>query len=172
MEKEIFKDIPGYEGLYQVSNIGGVKSLGNTKNRKEKILKPGIINGYLHVILHKNSKQKSFRVHQLVAMAFLGHTPNGYEIVVNHKDNNELNNYVDNLELVSNRYNSSCHKTDVGIYWKEINNKWIASITINRKTIYLGSFNEKEEASRVYQKAVVKIHLYNGDAKEFRKLLK
>ncbi len=95
-----------YTGLYQVSNLGRVRSLGNDKTRKEKILKPGINNkGYQYVNLYKNGKGKLFSVHRLVATMFI---PNPENLtVVNHKDENKLNNCVDNLEWVTMKYNIS-----------------------------------------------------------------
>ena len=90
MEKEIFRDVKGYEGLYQVSNFGNVKSLERIDNYnrlvKEKILKPYTDKvGYLHVVLCNNGKMKSFLVHRLVAMVFLPNPdPNNYT-EVNHK---------------------------------------------------------------------------------------
>ena len=70
--QEIWKDIPGYEGLYQVSNFGRVKSF---KNKTEKILKLSICSHGYYVITIRTYKK--IRVHQLVAMAFLNHKPNG-----------------------------------------------------------------------------------------------
>ena len=169
---EIWKDIPGYEGSYQVSNCGQVKSVNYKLSGKERILKPGKNGGgYLMLALRKNSKRKAFQVHQIVAMSFLGHVPDGMNIVVNHIDNNKLNNHVNNLELVSQRYNSSCHKTDVGVCWVKERNKWLSLIYIKGKYIYLGRFNDKEDALHMYQKALANIHLYDGDAKTFTNTL-
>lgn len=93
--KEVWKDIKGYEGLYQVSNLGRVKS-------KRKILK--LIDGeYLKVGLSKNGIQKTIKVHRLVAEAFIPNYNNLPQ--VNHKDENKFNNKLDNLEWCSNRYN-------------------------------------------------------------------
>lgn len=101
--EEIWKDIKGYEGLYQVSNLGRVKSLGNGK---EKIRKTNISsNGYLSLILVKNKKGKNFSVHRLVAEAFIDNPDN--LPCVNHKDENKLNNCVDNLEWCTKQYNST-----------------------------------------------------------------
>lgn len=101
---EIWKDIKGYEGLYQVSNLGRVKSLGNNKRRKEKILKQVEDGGgYLFVLLCKNGKGKMFKVHRLVAQAFTPN-PNNYP-QVNHKDENKQNNCVWNLEWCDCKYN-------------------------------------------------------------------
>jgi hypothetical protein len=70
---EIWKDVPNYDGFYQVSNLGNVKSF---YKKNEKILKQGINRyGYKFVSLSKNNKQKTIKTHQLVAMAFLNHTP-------------------------------------------------------------------------------------------------
>ena len=112
--KEIWKDIKDYDGLYQVSNTGKIKSLERWIDRKckgkrwqeEKILKP-LVNkhGYLHVGLHKNGKIKNYLVHRLVAEAFI-QNPNNYP-QVNHKDENPSNNFVNNLEYCDAKYNSN-----------------------------------------------------------------
>ena len=92
---EEWKDIKNYEGLYQVSNWGRVKSLGNGKsnNSKEKILKPfKDAGGYLVVKLYKDGKTKCFKVHRLVAETFILNSDNFP--CVNHKDENKKNNFV------------------------------------------------------------------------------
>ena len=109
--QEIWKDIKGYEGLYQVSNLGRVKSLKFLSNvhkkyyDREKILKTGKdIRGYDVVILCRNGVQKGFKVHRLVAEAFI---PNPNDLPqVNHIDENKENNCVSNLEFCTNKYNS------------------------------------------------------------------
>ena len=101
MIKEYWKPVVGYEGLYMVSNWGRVKSI---KFGKERILKP-VTNssGYLLVGLYKNNIEKKYSVHRLVAEAFI---PNPYNLPqVNHRDENKLNNNVDNLEWCTNEYN-------------------------------------------------------------------
>lgn len=97
---EVWKDIEGYEGLYQVSNLGRVRSL---KFNKTKILKQGNVNGYKRVVLSKNGKRKNYFVHRLVAMAFISN-PNNLSIV-NHKDENPSDNNVNNLEWCTQKYN-------------------------------------------------------------------
>lgn len=103
---EIWKDIVGYEGLYQVSNLGRVKSLGNgkTHNSKERILKARKeTNGYLRITLTKDGKQKKYTIHRLVATAFI---PNPDNLpIVNHKDEDKLNNRIENLEWCDAKYN-------------------------------------------------------------------
>ena len=101
---EIWKDIEGYEGLYQVSNLGRVKSLGNNKTRKEKILKSTKnTNGYLEVQLCKEGKHKKYLTHRLVAQAFIPNPNNLLE--VNHINEDKTDNRVDNLEYCDRKYN-------------------------------------------------------------------
>ena len=109
---EEWKDIEGYEGMYQVSNLGNVKSLerkvwngrGCYKTVSEKILKAGNnSDGYLQVILCKDGKDKSYRVHRLVAEAFLENPNNLPE--VNHISEDKTDNRVSNLEWVTSKYN-------------------------------------------------------------------
>lgn len=103
--KEIWKDIPNYKGYYQVSNFGRVMSLRSYGGNSNRIIKPcGNGTGYLKVILCKNSQQKQYLVHRLVAMAFIPN-PNNYDFV-NHKDENKMNNCVENLEWCTKSYNS------------------------------------------------------------------
>lgn len=100
---EIWKDIKDYEGLYQVSNWGRIKSI---RFGKERIMKLCIDRyGYLYIVLYKNNKQKNFRIHRLVAEAFL-QNPHNYPCI-NHKDENKQNNNVENLEWCSAKYNAN-----------------------------------------------------------------
>lgn len=100
--KEIWKDIKDYEGHYQVSNLSRVKSI---KFGKERILKQHIRGGYYSVVLSKNGILKIFKVHRLVAQAFIPN-PNNYK-EVNHKDENKANNVVSNLEWCDRKYNQN-----------------------------------------------------------------
>jgi len=167
---EIWKTINGFED-YEVSNLGRVKSLSRTVVRsngrdqrfKEKILK-NVVKHYLMVNLYKDKKSHTKTVHQLVAIAFLDHSPCGLELVVNHKDFNILNNNVYNLEIVTQRENtnqkhlkSSSKYTGVtnsGNKWK---NKWRASIVIKGKLIHLGNYETEHEAHLVYEKKLKEI---------------
>ena len=100
---EIWKPIKGYEGLYEVSNLGRVKSI---RFGKERILKPGTDKrGYLHVVLSKNNKQKTHKVHRLVMEAFIPNTDN--LPCVNHKDEDKTNNVDTNLEWCDAKYNQN-----------------------------------------------------------------
>nr|DAS70664.1 MAG TPA: homing endonuclease [Caudoviricetes sp.] len=107
--KEIWKDIDGYEGRYQISNFGNVKSIFYKKSKEpnEKILKARLgrksknkeIQRYLYIVLSLNSKVKTFYIHRLVAKYFVPNLEN--KPYVNHKDGNKLNNKSDNLEWVT-----------------------------------------------------------------------
>ena len=102
--EEIWKDIKGYEGFYQVSNLGNVRSLKYRNQKLVKNLTQRTSNkGYKIVGLTEKGKTNFALVHRLVAMAFI-ENPNDYPIV-NHKDENPLNNQVDNLEWCNYSYN-------------------------------------------------------------------
>lgn len=104
MKKEEWRMIPGYEGLYMVSNLGNVKALNYARSGKEKLLNPILLkNGYYTVNLSKNNMKKQLYVHRLVAQAFI---PNPDNLpCINHKDENPANNCVDNLEWCTYGYN-------------------------------------------------------------------
>lgn len=98
---EEWRDIKGYEGLYQVSNTGKVRNISYNYQLR-LYCRP---DGYEQVILCKNGKVKAFRVHRLVAEAFI---PNINDLPeVNHKDENKLNNYYENLEWCDSLYNKN-----------------------------------------------------------------
>lgn len=109
LPNEIWKDIPNYEGIYQISNKGRIKSLARivgTCKRKEKLVIPfDNGRGYLTVALHKDNKGIKHYVHRLVAQAFIKNIDN--KNCVNHKDHNRKNNDVDNLEWVTYKENNN-----------------------------------------------------------------
>lgn len=162
--EEIWKDIPNYEGEYQVSNLGRVKSLGRivksrliNRHTEDKILKQHITkDGYPSISLGgKNRTKKS--IHQLVAMAFLGHIPNGLAMQVNHIDGNPLNNNLSNLEVVTARYNTAdaflrknTTSKYTGVHWKANKQKWRAVIGIGKKKYQLGYFINEIDAANAY----------------------
>lgn len=163
MNNEIFKDIPSYEGMYQVSNHGRVKSLKRYGGTSERILKPiKHKKGYLLLRFSKAGKLKTQKVHQLVAMAFLNHVPNGNKIVVDHINHKPDDNRLENLRLVTHRKNLSHRKTPgsskyPGVTWDKSRNKWLAQIYINGKHKHLGRFTNEEEAGQKYQEALTQI---------------
>jgi len=153
--QEEWKSIPNYED-YKVSNLGRVKSL---KFNKEKILKqPVESSGYNIVNLSINNKKKPTKVHQLIAIAFLNHKPNGNNIVVDHINNNKLDNRVENLQLITNSENILKGKKRINttskyknVCWNKSSLSWKSYIQINSKRIHLGYFKTEEDAYKAYQ---------------------
>lgn len=138
MEKEIWKDIPGYEGFYQASNLGRVKSVTRIITDKHGILRKlyGTIlhqyigtNKYYQVNLSVNGKMKTEKVHKLIGLAFLPKENPTYEI--NHKDENKLNNKANNLEWCSRSYNmlynDNFKKLYKKVYKMSLENKFLQS---------------------------------------------
>lgn len=148
--EEIWKNIKGFENLYQVSDSGRVKSLGNKSNHKKDIIMKQTLNykGYLQLCLRKNNKGYHFMVHRLVAQAFI---PNPDDLPqVNHKDGNKQNNKVENLEWCTNSYNQ-LHANKMGLNkhrierTKEVCNKPVVQLTLDGKEI--NKFKSLKEAS-------------------------
>lgn len=98
---EIWKDIDGYNGVYQVSDLGNIRNAIRGTQIKTQVSR----NGYRTVSLTKEKKLKTHRVHRLVAMAFIENPEN--KPFINHKDNNTQNNCVDNLEWATAQDNSN-----------------------------------------------------------------
>ena len=167
--KEVWKDIVEYEGYYQVSNLGRVKSLERiilVKNYsitiKEKFLKnrPTGSKGYASVMLCKD-KQKSYKVHRLVYETFIGKIDNDF--VIDHIDNNPLNNKLNNLQMITHRLNISKdvnkQKTSskyTGVCWNKKYKKWRSRIVVNKKSIHLGMFDNEYDAHLAYEKEKIK----------------
>ena len=154
---EIWKSIKGYEDIYEVSNLGKVKSL---RFGKEKILK-GTLNkcGYLVVGLTKDKNPKVRTIHQLVAVAFLDHEPSGNKLVVDHINNIGTDNCLENLQVITQRENLSKDKKKedgkyTGAYLDKKLKKWRSLIYLNGKLRHLGLYESELEASNAYQTAL------------------
>ena len=159
-EKEIWKDIEGFEGLYQVSNIGNVKSLNYRRTGKEGILKAKKdSNGYLQVKLYKDGKAKFYLVHRLVGQEFL-ENPEGYT-EINHKDEDKTNNCVQNLEWCNHSYNNSYNNKA-----KKAGKK-VAEKLRGRKQ---SEEHIKKRAEKL-SKPVIAIHKINGLILEFSSIM-
>lgn len=165
-QKEVWKDVPNYKGYYQVSNLGRVKSLDRIIQRYKTLTskRTGVVLSsrcsgkyYLTVVLNKLGKRETFSVHRLVAICFLNHAGfSDTKLVVDHIDNNKLNNNVNNLQIVSNRLNSSKDRVGysskyVGVSLDNISNTWGSYIYINGKRKYLGRFENEIDAHNAYQ---------------------
>lgn len=109
--EEIWKDIPGYEGLYQVSNKGRVYGI----KRKNILAAAPNEKGYMYVVLCKNNRMKSYRVHRLVMTAFIGNVKN---MDVNHIDGDKKNNALSNLEYLTH-YDNMQHAKLSGLIRKK-----------------------------------------------------
>ena len=150
IQDEVWKDIEGYEGLYQVSTCGNIKSLAKPRKngngrcyiQKEKLLKQSFTStGYKKVELYKDGKRKSFKVHRLVAIAFIPNPDNKPE--VNHIDGNKINNNIDNLEWVTSSENTiHAYETGLSPNKKELDEIRIIEL-YNKGT-------SKEEISRMF----------------------
>lgn len=146
--KEIWKDIKGYEGLYQVSNLGRVKSLDRTYKssltntetitRRGKVLKPLFNRGYYYVALSSGNKVIRKSIHRLVAETFIPNNLNKPQ--VNHKDGNKKNNNVKNLEWATQSENQLHRFSCLG--HKEATKIAIKCITLNLQSDSLMGMNE------------------------------
>jgi len=112
---EIWKDIKGYEGLYQISNLGNVKSLNNYKRKENKILsnRPSSKKiWYLSVTLHNRGNNKGYLIHRLIALHFIPNPEN--KKMINHKNGIKNDNRIENLEWVTCKENIQ-HAYDTGL---------------------------------------------------------
>jgi hypothetical protein len=168
---EIWKDIPNYEGYYQASNSGNIRgvdrvivnSLGRTKTINGETIKPTIgKDGYLKLNLGKGGKKATFRVHRLVMMAFHGYS----DLVVDHINNNILDNRLQNLRYCTVRENVSFESPNkqktskyTGVY-KLREGVWGGTIYLNKISYFLGSSEYEEEILRLYDKSLYTYELY------------
>lgn len=164
MDKSIFVDIEGFDGKYKANCDGVVISL---KQKEQKELKPSINeHGYKYVQLWKDNKGKTYKVHQIVAMCFLGHKRCKHEAIVDHIDGDKLNNNYKNLRIVTHRENlTTCfvknkhtHSSQhAGVSYHASRKKWSASIRIKNKHTFLGRFKTEIEAHEAYQRKLKEI---------------
>ena len=174
---EEFKPVIGYDGIYEVSNIGRVRSVdrmscgGRFGNYfvSGKLIKTSIdpLNGYRYMTLAKGKHKLKVNVHRLVARAFIGEDNN---MVVDHKNGDRGDNRAENLEYVTMRENISrgrkCEKRENkkcksrGVT-KSKWNRYISSIRLNGKAIYLGSYGTEIEAAEAYNSACLELRSEN-----------
>ena len=152
---EVWKDIIDYEGLYQVSTFGNIKSF---KWNKTKILKTSRGKGYNTVILRKDNINKSYRISRLVGIAFIDN-PEG-KLYIDHIDGNSMNDNIINLRWVSASENN-CNRSSSALHLRGVEprcGKFRASITHNRHTISLGTYNTPEEAHNAYREKFIELY--------------
>ena len=151
---EIWKDIPGYEGIYQVSSLGRIKRLrfinGKYNFKKEKLIKPVIDGGYCKVTLCKNGKYKNYPIHRLVLLTFKSDS----KLQIDHINGNKQDNSLANLEYVTSKENIK-RAFNIGLQKsiKEKNyNGWLKGIKnhIKNASKQVIQFNENYEIIKVY----------------------
>ncbi len=160
-EKEIWKDIPGYEGLYECSDLGRIKSLSNGKYKKEKILKNSPNgHGYTKNQFSINGLDKTQMTHITVAKTFLGYKNENRSIVIDHINGIKNDNKLCNLRIVTARENvTTCYinknrKTTSqhpGVSYHKRRRKYQSVIQVKGVRIYLGIFKEEIDAANAYQ---------------------
>lgn len=161
---EIWQSIAGYDGLYEVSNLGRVRSKERTIRQKngrvrhfpEVVLKPiKIKSGYFGINLYSNGVIKQHKLHRVVAAAFIGVS----DLPIHHKDHNKANNSADNLCYVTNAENTAFYYNEIrggksskftGVYYSKNRKKWAAEVRECGKSKYIGLF-DTEAAAMCYR---------------------
>jgi hypothetical protein len=161
MEAEEWRSVKDFEGLYEVSNLGRVRSLdrivtdrlGRNLPFKGKVISPANVSGYCQVLLTNQDFKKYKKVHRLVAEAFL-ENPLEYD-QINHIDSDKSNNNVSNLEWCNGRQNCT-HKVEnsgktlpVGVAF--FRGKFTATFTLKQVIYHLGTFNKQKDAEELYK---------------------
>lgn len=165
---ETWMDIKGFEGLYQISSLGEVKSLarevlhpvhGTMKIRERILKKTKGSRGYYAVNLFSNGVREFLHIHYLVADAFLEKKRDGRRLVVDHINGDKEDNRVENLQIIPFRENVSRAFKDFkcGTFFHKRAKKWAAHIYENGKSKYLGLGKTREEAMTLYQNYVSSI---------------
>jgi len=170
--QEVWKDVLDYEGLYQVSDLGRIKSLPKTwvggngcvRVKKETILSPVLDSRrYYNVLLSKNGIQKRFKIHRLVYEAFNGKTTLQIDHIV---EGNRWDNRLLNLQTLTQRQNSTKYflttkkaSKYTGVYWHKQRLKWYSKIQINGKNKNLGLFANEIDAHNAYQSELTSLQL-------------
>jgi hypothetical protein len=181
-EPEVWKDIPGYEGIYQVSSWGNVKSFdryassrgGFQHLHKGRMLKINYKGDYPQICLSKNNQKKTYRIHILVDKLF--NEDVDFLFVVNHINSNKKDNYYKNLEKIYSRenqthyYKEKTNKTSIytGVSFDKTRKKnpWVASIRIEGKSLKIGNFNTEYEAFVSYSNYLKENNIRNKYAEK------
>lgn len=153
---EIWKDVKGFEGVYMISTLGRIKSVsryvrcgGGVRSVKGRILNPTTnSNGYKLITI----RNKTYYIHHLMAMTFLGHESKK-GLVIDHINNNRLDNRLENLKVITHRENTSKDRSGLSEYTGvkvRSNNRYESHIRIDGRSIYLGTFKCELAAAKAY----------------------
>jgi len=172
---EQWKSVVGYEGLYEVSDLGNIRSVERImfdKNGRRHLLQGKPISqsndgsGYMKFLASKDNRKKCLKVHKVVVHAFLG-LKDGY--IVNHMDGYKSNNALSNLEYVTVRENVThgigYKKTRTGAHFHKKIGKWISRCSYNNIKVHLGYYDTEDEAADVYQRFLKSINQENRYAR-------
>lgn len=171
--KEEWRDIKGFEGVYQVSSLGRIKSLARevlTKNGKIKPIKEKILKlndngeGYKLITLYGEFGRRRETVHVLLAEAFLGHQKGSWDAICDHINHNPSDNRLENIQIITQRENVSRKRGDftseyVGVC-RRAGGKFTAQISIEGTKYHLGSFNQEIQAAQAYQEVLEDIESF------------
>lgn len=147
---EVWKEVKGYDGAYEISNFGNVLS---NRYVNPRLLTPDKSTGYYRVALSKHGIIRQTLIHRLIAEHFILNPNKKHQ--VNHIDEDKLNNSISNLEWVTHRENieHSLTKKGVskikGVNWINRSQSYQCSIFLNRKKHYLGTYKDIEKAKQV-----------------------
>lgn len=169
--EELWKDVVGTDGMYQVSSLGKVRSCKGAGRLSKKymawrILKPRMVAGYrkYHICIGSTVLDKA--THRLMWEAFNGPIPSGYH--VDHVDLDKMNNALTNLRLVTPQQNSQhggrkyTRKTAYrsskyrGVYWNKRNRCWVVRIFVDNKLLYAGGSQDEMVAAKLYNEAATR----------------
>jgi len=159
--QEEWREIAGYEGLYEVSDAGRVKSF---KRSTPKILKPNINpSGYPKVTFWKKGKESKKYVHRLVAGAFLLDFTK--DLLVDHRNGDKLINNLSNLRMVNpsgnhlgfRRNGKGSSSQFRGVSWNENARKWLVRANLHGKDYYIGIFQNEDEAAKAWNKKATEL---------------
>lgn len=165
--EEIWENIEGYEGLYQVSNFGRIKSLNYNHTNKEKIRKLDIGNkGYLTILLCKNGEKKKYSVHRIVANTFIKNSNNLPQ--VNHKNGIKTDNRVCNLEWCTNGENEK-HAYKLGLKNKLYGKANGMSKAIIQYDLNYNILNEFETIQEAHKKTTISVNTIIRSCKNITK---
>lgn len=161
MEKEIYVDVIGYEGFYEISNFGTIR-----KKTTKRVRKPKEKDGYIYYTLCKNKVNRFVSLHRILFFSFNRNADQS--LIVNHIDHNKKNNTLSNLELVSIRENVTHGKLrknktskHIGVYYSQRDKVWRAQISYQTKTKTLGTFKTENEAHEAYQRFIKENNITN-----------